>query len=89
MLTFNLLDFKLGSSQHESDVYQFNSFAHWRARSKRPLRLTGAIRAVSSTTQNLSDKSEIQTASGSLGAFYEWSPRWLHSASLEIGRAHV
>ncbi len=84
MLTFNQSDIMLENAQFKSDLYQLSSFAFWRPRSKRPLRFTGAIRALSSTTQNQATKSDAQIASGSLGVTYEWSPRWLYTANLGL-----
>ncbi len=84
MLTFNQNDIKLENSHFKSDIYQLNSFAFWRPRVNRPLRLNGSIRALTRTTENQFTESEAYTASGTLGAIYEWSPRWLFNGNIGL-----
>ena len=84
MLTFNQNDITLENSRFKSDVYQLNSFGFWRPRTNRPLRINGAIRALTRTTENLSTESEAYTASGTLGATYEVSPRWLFNGNIGL-----
>ena len=76
MLTFNQNDITLESSRFKSDVYQFNSFGFWRPATNRPLRINGALRALTRTTENQFIESDAQTTSGTLGATYEWTDRW-------------
>jgi hypothetical protein len=89
MLTFNQSDIVQEASEFKSDLYQLNSFAFWRPRSNRSLRITGAVRALTSTTQNQANESDAQTASGTLGATYNWSPRWLYTANLGLSNTSI
>lgn len=84
MLTFNRNDITLENSLFKSDIYQLNSFAFWRPRVNRPLRINGAVRALTRTTENQFTESEAYTASGTLGATYEWSPRWLFNGNIGL-----
>ena len=84
MLTYNKNDVTTASSKFESDVIQLNSFGFWRPRTKRPLRVNGTVRAVTRATETLTLESETQTANGTLGATYEWSPRWVFNANAGI-----
>lgn len=84
MLTYNQSDITLESSSFKADVYQFNSVGFWRPRTNRPLRLNGAFRARTRTTENQLTESDAQTASGTLGATYEWTDRWLINGNLGI-----
>ena len=87
MLTFNQSDNTLESTQFKSDIYQLNSFGFWRPRTNRPLRINGAVRALTRTTENLAIKSDAHTASGTLGATYEWSSRWLFNGNIGLTNA--
>ncbi|MBN4063249.1 hypothetical protein JYT79_00555 [Cardiobacterium sp. AH-315-I02] len=84
MLTYNQNDITTDRSRFTSDFYQLNSFAFWRPRSSKNLRINGAIRALTRVTQNQQSEVDAHTASGTLGATYEWSPRWLFSANLGV-----
>ena len=81
MLTYNKNDVATATSKFESDVIQLNSFGFWRPRTRRPLRVNGTIRAVTRASETLTAESETQTANGTLGATYEWSPRWVFNAN--------
>lgn len=87
MLTFNQSDLTLESSSFKSDIYQFNSFGFWRPRTGRPLRINGALRGLSRTSETLSGESDAQTAAATLGATYEWSDRWLFNGSMGLTNA--
>jgi hypothetical protein len=84
MLTLNQSDITLESSRFTSDIYQFNSFGFWRPRTSRPLRINGAIRALTRTTGNQLTESEAQTSSATLGTTYEWTERWLLNANIGL-----
>jgi len=84
MLTYNQNDITLENSRFKSDIYQLNSFGFWRPQSNRPLRINGAIRALTRTTENQFTESDAYTASGTLGANYEWSPRWLFNGNIGL-----
>lgn len=84
MLTYNQSDITLENSRFKSDVYQLNSFGFWRPRTNRPLRINGAIRGLVRTTENSAAESEAHTASGTLGATYEWTPRWLFNGNIGL-----
>ncbi|UCB55895.1 MAG: hypothetical protein JSW45_05035, partial [Thiotrichales bacterium] len=72
------------TSSFESDVVQLNSFGFWRPRTKRPLRINGTIRALTRENVTSGVANEAQTATGTLGGTYEWSPRWVFNANVGI-----
>ena len=84
MLTYNKNDTTTEFSQFESDIYQLNSFGFWRPRTKRPLRINGTIRALNRVNKTTAAESEAQTATGTLGGTYEWSPRWVFNANAGV-----
>ena len=84
MLTYNSNDITTGNSKFKSDVVQLNSFGFWRPHTKRPLRINGTIRALVRENETLASTSEAQTATGTLGGTYEWSPRWVFNANVGI-----
>ena len=84
MLTYNSNETATATSRFESDVVQLNSFGFWRPRTKRPLRINGTIRALTRENKTLAAETEAQTATGTLGGTYEWSPRWVFNANAGI-----
>jgi len=80
MLTYNQNDISTETSKFEAEVIQFNSFGFWRPHTKRPLRINGTIRTLMRENETLAATNEAQTATGTLGATYEWSPRWVFNA---------
>ena len=89
MLTYNKNDIATETSKFETDVIQLNSFGFWRPYTKRPLRINGTIRALTRTNQTLAATTDAQTATGTLGATYEWSPRWVFNANAGITGAET
>lgn len=89
MLTYNKNDVTTENSKFESDAIQLNSFGFWRPRTRRPLRLNGTIRVLTRDSETLAATSEAQTATGTLGASYEWSPRWVFNADVGITAAEA
>lgn len=89
MLTYNKNDITTENSKFESDVIQLNSFGFWRPHTKRPLRINGTIRALTRENETLAVASEAQTATGTLGANYEWSPRWVFNGNVGITGAEA
>ena len=84
MLTYNKNEVTTESSKFESDVIQLNSFGFWRPHTKRPLRINGTIRALTRENETLVATNEAQTATGTLGATYEWSPHWVFNADVGV-----
>ena len=84
MLTYNKHDITSETSNFETDVIQLNSFGFWRPHTKRPLRINGTIRALTRVNETQAATNEAQTATGTLGATYEWSPRWVFNADVGI-----
>lgn len=82
MLTYNKNDVTTESSIFKSDVIQLNSFGFWRPHTKRPLRINGTIRALVRENETTGAVNEGQTATGTLGGTYEWSPRWVFNANV-------
>lgn len=89
MLTYNKTDITTENSRFETDVIQLNSFGFWRPSTKRPLRINGTIRALTRENETLVTSNEAQTATGTLGATYEWSPRWVFNANTGITGAEA
>jgi hypothetical protein len=89
MLTYNKNEVTTENSKFESDVIQLNSFGFWRPHTKRPLRINGTIRALMRENETLAATSEAQTATGTLGATYEWSPRWVFNANAGLTGAEA
>lgn len=84
MLTYNMNDITTDNSKFESDVVQLNSFGFWRPHTRRPLRINGTIRALMRENETLATSSEAQTATGTLGATYEWSDHWVFNADVGV-----
>ena len=84
MLTYNSNEIRSEFSNTEFDTIQFNSFGFWRPRTKQPLRINGTIRGRMRESQTLFTTSEAQTATATLGASYEWPPRWVFNANAGV-----
>jgi hypothetical protein len=89
MLTFNKNETATEFNLFDSEVWQLNSFGFWRPRTRKPLRINGTIRALTRTNKTLAAETESQTATGTLGANYEWSERWVFNANAGVTGAEV
>lgn len=81
MLTYNVTDLRQALTDIKTGILQLNSFAFWRPRTERPLRLNATLRAQDRTTESGGGKSSVQSATGTIGATYQWSPRWVFSGN--------
>ena len=90
MLTYNKNSVTTEISESETNVLQFNSFGFWRPHTKRPLRLNGTLRLITRENQTqATTATEAQTGTGTLGATYEWSPRWVFNANIGVTGAET
>ena len=81
MLTYNSNEIRSEVGQTEFETLQFNTFGFWRPRTKRPLRINGTIRGVSRESESLTSMTETQTVTATMGATFEWPPRWVFNAN--------
>jgi hypothetical protein len=84
MLTYNSNDIQSEVGQSEFETLQFNSFGFWRPHTKRPLRINGTVRAVSRESESSTNITEAQTVTATMGATFEWPPRWVFNANAGI-----
>ncbi|MGI9320301.1 MAG: hypothetical protein ACR2O5_02725 [Thiogranum sp.] len=82
MLTYNLTDVNQGNSQFENGLLQLNSFAFWRPFNKPALRANASMRALMRTTETRSSDNTAYSMTPTLGATYEWGPRWVLNGSV-------
>ena len=82
MLTYNLTDVKQGSSQSENGLLQLNSFAFWRPPNKPALRVNASMRALMRTNETRADDTTAYSVTPTLGATYQWGPRWVFNGSV-------
>jgi hypothetical protein len=68
---------------------QFNSYGFWRPVTVRPLTVNATLRTVWNENQNELATTNAYTATGTLGATYEWSPRWLFSGVAGVSGTEV
>ena len=84
-LTYNSSKIIQGTTDFKTDFLQFNSFAFWRPDTRRPLRVNGTMRILGRETETqATDPNSAYTASGTLGATYEWDKNWLFNANAGI-----
>jgi len=84
-LTYNSSKIIQGITDFNTEFLQLNSFAFWRPETQRPFRLNATMRVLGRETQNRSlDPNTAYTASGTLGANYEWDENWLFNANAGI-----
>lgn len=84
-LTYNSSKIIQGNTDFNTDFLQLNSFAFWRPETQKPLRVNGTMRVLGRETENQTmDPTTAYTASGTLGATYEWDENWLFNANAGI-----
>lgn len=81
MLTYNSTRAERALDDVKTDILQLHSFGYWRPKTRRPLRINATLRALERTSEIGATEGSIQSATGTLGATYQWSPRWLFSGS--------
>ena len=81
MLTYNVTDLQQALTDIRTGVLQLHSIGFWRPRTDRPLRINATLRALDRTTESGGVDSSLQSATGTIGATYQWTPRWLFSGS--------
>ncbi|MDH3527649.1 MAG: hypothetical protein OEM43_09135 [Gammaproteobacteria bacterium] len=84
MLTYNVTDLQQAMSESKTSILQLNSYAFWRPATRRPLRVNTSFRALGRTNESGGPENTANSATGTLGATYEWSPRWLFNASAGV-----
>lgn len=81
MLTYNRTEVERALDDVKTDILQLHSFGYWRPNTRKPLRVNATLRALERTSEIGSTEGSVQSATGTLGATYQWSPRWLFSGS--------
>jgi len=81
MLTYNVTDLQQAMTDIRTGVLQLHSIGFWRPRTERPLRINATLRALDRNTESGGIDSSLQSATSTIGATYQWSPRWLFSGS--------
>jgi hypothetical protein len=81
MLTYNVTDLQQAMTDIRTGVLQLHSIGFWRPRTERPLRINATLRALDRNTESGGTDSSLQSATSTIGATYQWSPRWLFSGS--------
>lgn len=81
MLTYNVTEVERALADVRTGILQLNSFGYWRPKTQRPLRVNATLRALDRTSESGGGERSVQSATGTLGAAYQWSPRWLFSGS--------
>lgn len=84
MLTYNVTDLQQEMSDTKTSVLQLNSYAFWRPVTRRPLRVNATFRALERTNESGGSDNTGYSATSTLGATYEWSPRWLFNGSVGL-----
>lgn len=84
MLTYNVTDLQQELADIKTGVLQLNSFGFWRPKTKRPLRINATLRALDRSTESGGSESSLQSSTGTVGATYQWSPRWVLSGSAGV-----
>lgn len=84
MLTYNVTEVQRALADVKTGILQLNSFAFWRPKARKPLRVNATLRALDRTSESGSSGSSVQSATGTIGATYQWSPRWLLSGSAGV-----
>ncbi|MEN8205568.1 MAG: hypothetical protein ABFS24_06105 [Pseudomonadota bacterium] len=84
MLTYNVTDLEQETSNTKTGLLQFNSFGFWRPETERPLRVNATLRVLGRENEANSESNTAQSATGTLGATYDWSPRWIFNGSTGI-----
>ena len=84
MLTYNSTELEQETSDTKTGLLQLNSFGFWRPETVRPLRVNATFRALGRKTESNSETNRAHTGTGTLGATYEWSPRWIFDGSAGI-----
>jgi hypothetical protein len=84
MLTYNVTDLEQEMSDTRTSVLQLNSYAFWRPVTRRPLRVNATFRALERKNESGGSDNTGHTATSTLGATYEWSPRWLFNGSAGV-----
>ena len=82
MLTYNFTDVKQGSSQFENGLLQLNSYTFWRPPTEPALRVNASMRALMRTNETQSSDTTAYSMTPTLGATYEWGPRWVFNANI-------
>lgn len=84
MLTYNVTDLQQALSESKTSILQLNSYAFWRPATRRPLRVNASFRALGRTLESEGSENTANSATSTLGATYEWSPRWLFNGSAGV-----
>lgn len=84
MLTYNSTEVERTLAGVKTGILQLHSFAYWRPKTRRPLRVNATLRALERTSETGATENSVQAATGTLGATYQWSPRWLFSGSAGV-----
>ena len=82
MLTYNVTDLQQALSDIRTGILQLHSFGFWRPKTERPLRINATLRALERTTESGGNENTLHSATGTLGATYQWTPNWLFSGSV-------
>ena len=83
LLTYNTLNRQDGFSTIDTDILQLSSYAFWRPRVDKPLRMNGTVRAVSSGSGARGEQEVLsRSVSGSLFANYDLTDQWLLAAGV-------
>jgi hypothetical protein len=82
LLTYNRLEQDNNDFDFTNSVLQLNSFAFWRPVTLRPVRVNATLRGVLRTNESDGNDASAESGTATLGATYEWSPRWLFNANV-------
>ena len=81
LLTYNVTEVERALADVKTGILQLNSFAYWRPRTERPLRVNATFRAQDRTSESGGVEGSARSATGTIGATYQWTPRLLFSGS--------
>lgn len=84
LLTYNRLEQDNDNFDFTNSLLQLNSFAFWRPVTVRPVRVNATLRGLWRTNESNNNDTSAESGTATLGAAYEWSPRWLFNANVGV-----